>query len=168
MASADCKNGTPIRIRPHYVDGQPGNSWSSRLLHLSDELLILRGPVERPGEFPYASFYTDDIMTERYWFGQWYNIFTVHGAAGQLKGWYANTCMPPSFDGETVRYTDLDLDLWVWPDRRHVVLDEDEFEERVVATMPLSVVQNARRALDDLLADLEANGPLFRDPILLD
>jgi hypothetical protein len=168
LDSANGTEGKRIQVCPQYVDGKPGTGWSSRLFYLSDELLILRGPIERPGEFHYASFFPDDIMTERYWFGCWYNVFTVHDAAGQLKGWYANVCLPPSFDGDTVRYTDLDLDLWVWPDRRYVILDEDEFEARVVPSMPPHVVRRAWAVLADLLADLEANGPLFRDPIPLD
>lgn len=157
--------GTPIQVRPRYADGRPKQGWQARLIHRSEELLILRGPVQRSAELGYVTFAPDDVMTEHYWFERWYNIFALHDAHGGLKGWYANICTPITFDGQVIRYTDLDLDLWVWPDRGYRVLDEEDFQARVVSTMPESVVKKARGALEALLTDLQEGGPLFQEPI---
>jgi len=130
-------------------------------------MLLLRAPMQHPADLGYVVFAPEDTLAERYWFGRWYNILTLYGPDGRLKGWYANVCTPIAFDGQTIGYTDLDLDLWVRPDRGYLVLDEEEFQARVVSSQPSEVVAQARAALATLLADLEAGGPLFQDPLSL-
>ena len=38
-------------------------------------------------------------------------------------------CQPAFFEDGIISYIDLALDLWVSPDGRQTVLDEDEFED---------------------------------------
>jgi predicted RNA-binding protein associated with RNAse of E/G family len=45
-----------------------------------------------------------------------------------LKGWYCNIGKPAVIEADSVSYVDLALDLWVAPDGRQTVLDEDELE----------------------------------------
>jgi len=156
-------NGALVQVRPRWADDQPKPEWNGTLQSLSPELLVLRAEVAHPGNYGFVTLEPGDISFERYWFQRWYNIFSFYGGEGRFKGWYANIGTPITFDGETIRYTDLDLDLWVWPDRRFVVLDEDEFARRVEGEMPPGVVARARSALAELLNDLAAEGPLFRD-----
>jgi len=153
--------GTIIWVRPRYVDGRPKQGWWATLVHRTEELLVLRAPLQHPAELDYARFDLGDTLVERYWFDRWYNILAVYDPAGRHKGWYANICTPISFDGQTIRYTDLDLDLWVWPDRRFRILDEDEFAARVESSMPAAIVAKARAGLEELLLDLAGGGPLF-------
>jgi protein associated with RNAse G/E len=153
--------GMTIEVRPRYADGRVKQGWSAELIEHSEELLILQGLVQYPEELEIVNFEFGDVLTERYWFNRWYNIFALRTPQGQPKGWYANICTPITFDGKTIRYTDLDLDLWVWPDGRYRVLDEDAFEQRVVPTMPDTVVHKARAALQHLIADLKADRTLF-------
>ncbi len=150
-----------IAVRPRYADGRPKVTWQARLVHRSAEMLILQGPVQRSADLGFVQFLPEDALTERYWFGRWYNIFALYDEAGVLKGWYANICTPISFDGRTIRYTDLDLDLWVWPDHRYRVLDEEEFAARVVPVMPEAVIRKARAALETLIRDAEGERTLF-------
>ncbi|MBN1484087.1 MAG: DUF402 domain-containing protein [Chloroflexia bacterium] len=156
--------GSPIQVRPRYADGQPKTGWTARLIYQSPHLLILRGPPKKAVDLDFVQIELSDVFSERYWFDRWYNIFSLHDEQGQLKGWYANLCTPINFDGATIRYTDLDMDLWAWPDGDYVILDEEEFEQRVVLAMPPSLVKKARAALDSLIQDLRENGPLFQDP----
>jgi protein associated with RNAse G/E len=159
-------SGPLVQVRPRWADDQPKPGWNGMLIRRSPELLVLRAGVAHPGEHGFVTLEPGDVFFERYWFHRWYNIFSIYDGEERFKGWYANISTPITFDGETIRYTDLDLDLWVWPDRRFVVLDEDEFAQRVEREMPSSVVERARGALVELLNDLVAEGMLFREPVL--
>jgi hypothetical protein len=156
---------TIVQVRPRAASGRPKRGWWAVLVARNEEMLLLRAPMQHPADLGYVLFAPEDTVWERYWFGRWYNIFSIYGPDGRLKGWYANICTPISFDGRAVRYTDLELDLWVWPEGRYLVLDEEEFEAWVVGNMPPEVERKARAALDELLADLAAGRRLFREDL---
>jgi GrpB-like predicted nucleotidyltransferase (UPF0157 family)/protein associated with RNAse G/E len=62
--------------------------------------------------------------------GKWFNIVKIRNMQGRHTGYYCDVTTPPKLleDG-SVELTDLFLDLWVSPDLRYKVLDEDELEE---------------------------------------
>jgi protein associated with RNAse G/E len=66
---------------------------------------------------------------------------------GLLKAWYCNITRPVCLAGNTVLYDDLALDLLVYPDRRQLPLDEDEF---IALGLNKADQQNARSALIEL------------------
>ena len=146
------------------LKGQETWRYTGKVLRRSHNQIVLEAHFNRADmAFHGITLCRDDRFVETFYNDRWYNIFTLQGVDGQLKGWYANICTPISFDGGVIRYTDLDLDLWVWPDHRYRILDEEEFENRVVPAMPESVIRKAREALQTLLTDLEEGGPLFGD-----
>ena len=72
----------------------------------------------------------NDRFVETFFTDKWYNIFEIYDRDdGALKGWYCNLTKPAIIEAGQVSYVDLALDLWVTPDGRQVVLDEDELEE---------------------------------------
>lgn len=85
--------------------------------------------------------------------GRWYNVLRMEDPkTGALDSWYCNVTTPATFDGATVRYADLDLDVRVRPTGQAEVLDEDEFlENSRRLAYPPEVVEEARRAVDALL-----------------
>jgi predicted RNA-binding protein associated with RNAse of E/G family len=62
--------------------------------------------------------------------GRWFNVVKVRNLRGEHTGYYCDITTPPKLlkDG-SVEITDLFLDLWVSPDLRYMVLDQDELEE---------------------------------------
>ncbi len=81
-----------------------------------------------------------DRFVELYIRDEWFNIFEIHDRLDDhLKAWYCNVTLPAEFDRDTIRYTDLALDLLVFPDGRQLVLDENEFDE-------LTIEQHIRQA----------------------
>jgi predicted RNA-binding protein associated with RNAse of E/G family len=71
-----------------------------------------------------------DRFVEHYYTDRWYNIFAVYDRDnGKLKGWYCNVGEPAVIEDSLVSYVDLALDLWVSPNGKQTVLDEDEFEK---------------------------------------
>ena len=74
-----------------------------------------------------------------------------------LRNYYCNVNVPPSLDGETLSYIDLDLDILVAPDFSYQILDRDDFENNAkLYNYPVEVRKNAIQALDDLVRMIEA------------
>ena len=69
-----------------------------------------------------------DVFREWFYSDRWYNIFRVQDRdTGQLKGWYCNITRPAQIEEHRVAADDLALDVFVYPDGRTLLLDEDEF-----------------------------------------
>jgi len=61
--------------------------------------------------------------------GAWW--FAVWADDGNARWVAVDVCVPPSFDGEEWRFTDLELDLYKSGRGESGVFDEDEFEDAV-------------------------------------
>ncbi|MEM3701084.1 MAG: DUF402 domain-containing protein [Candidatus Bathyarchaeia archaeon] len=61
--------------------------------------------------------------------GKWFGVGKIRNLQGKHTGYYCDIVKPPRFlaDGG-IELTDLFLDLWVSPDLRFKVLDEEELE----------------------------------------
>src|SRR5574341_2645513 len=120
--------------------------------HFSRKELDLGFTVFRPGDRFVEHFYTDCG----------YNIFEIHAVEDdRLKGWYCNITRPAQLLGDVVQAEDLALDLWVDPDGRTLILDEDEF-----TALPISDAERdaARAALAELLRLVESGAPPLTRP----
>ena len=73
-------------------------------------------------------------------------MFQVYSESGDLKGWYCNVTKPAQVQDDELTFVDLALDLWVWPDRRYLVLDEDEFDDLAASTYSPEDAETARGA----------------------
>jgi predicted RNA-binding protein associated with RNAse of E/G family len=105
----------------------------------------------RAMDLGYVVFAPGDHFFEHYYSERWYNIFEVRSAEGALKGWYCNITRPACFLGDVVTSEDLELDLFVAPDRRHLLrLDLDEFEALALDVSEPEAYDAALRALQEL------------------
>jgi hypothetical protein len=125
--------------------------WRGRALRETAAQVTLEAFFDLPDTHHHGlQFCQGDRMVETYFMSRWYNIFEVYeGRNGAIRGWYCNIAHPAVRVGDTVQFTDLALDLLVFPDGRQVVLDEEEFralpiDERLRA--------QARAALEELQA----------------
>ncbi|MCC6236761.1 MAG: DUF402 domain-containing protein [Dehalococcoidia bacterium] len=115
------------------------------------------------GTFPAAIDFT-----MLFWPGQdrWYNVEHNHWVVTRPDGRlstssYANVSTPATFDGDTVRWVDLDLDVTV-RDGLVELVDEDEFDEhRTRMAYPESVITRAREAASELLRLAVLGAPPF-------
>jgi predicted RNA-binding protein associated with RNAse of E/G family len=99
------------------------------------------GVVLKPGDRFVETFYSD----------RWYNVFEIYDRDdGRLKGWYCNIGRPAELEPESVSYVDLALDLWVTPDGRQSVLDEDEFASLAIDDETRARARDALRELQSL------------------
>ena len=121
-----------LRVAPRRHDGSPKFSYPVSALELSEKRWVLHG-VFGPEVGPHSErlgFYPGDHTIEFYVVGDWANVYAVFSPDGQARGFYCNIGTPPEREGDSVIYTDLDIDLLVRADGSHMVLDEDEYQER--------------------------------------
>ena len=145
--------GRAIRITSTKYDGSPHwdfDSWFIReegpllvtMNFAGQELTTWRGPWITPYE-----------THNHFWSDRWYNVMRLqYPRGGDFDGWYCNVATPARYDGETVRYADLDLDVRVSAEGKPKVLDEDEFLENSRRMgYPPEVIEQARTAVDELV-----------------
>ena len=152
--------GRVVRVDSLKFDGRLHRSWPARLVRRDGTLFVLEGVFETEvrhqmlGTIPAGT-----LSTEFYWTDRWYSIFIFRAPTGALRYCYCNVNRPAEFDGRTLRFVDLDIDVLVAPDFSYTVLDEDEFEANAAAyAYPEELRVRARGALAQLLRLIEARG----------
>jgi predicted RNA-binding protein associated with RNAse of E/G family len=140
-----------ITVTKRNPEGQVTWQYQGRLLRREPDAVVLEARFNRP-DMPFMGtvLKEGDRFLETFFTDRWYNIFEIYDREdGRMKGWYCNIGRPAVLDGGTVSYVDLALDLWISPDGRQTVLDEDEF-----ASLELDpgTRANALAALEELKA----------------
>jgi predicted RNA-binding protein associated with RNAse of E/G family len=125
--------------------------------------LLVHARWERKAmDLGYVVFAPGDHFFEHYYTGRWYNIFEVRSAEGALKGWYCNVTRPALVDGDLVTSEDLELDLFVAPDRQRLLrLDREEFEALGLDVTEPEAYAAALRALSELEEMVRSGAPPF-------
>ncbi|MCH8066673.1 MAG: DUF402 domain-containing protein [Chloroflexi bacterium] len=109
------------------------------------------------------SFNQGDRFLETYYSDRWYNIMRRElPNGGGLYGWYCNVTTPAEYDGQNIRYVDLDLDVIVDARLVATVVDEDEFLQHSESmAYPPDVIEQSRAAVDELLQLVRSGQPPF-------
>jgi predicted RNA-binding protein associated with RNAse of E/G family len=125
--------------------------------------LLVHARWERKAmDLGYVVFAPGDHFFEHYYTERWYNIFEVRSAEGALKGWYCNVTRPALVDGDLVTSEDLELDLFVAPDRQRLLrLDQEEFEALGLDVTEPEAYAAALRALHELEEMARSGSPPF-------
>jgi uncharacterized protein len=111
-------------------------------------------------------FKKGDLFYEAYFRDKWYNINEIYDRDdGRLKCWYCNITRPPQISRWHIWYIDLALDLLVYPDRRQLVLDEDELDDLHLPQEELDRVWGALAELQQIYT-LPADVHLRRDSVV--
>ena len=147
----------PIVVRACKYDGSEHRRWTAQLVKQEGALIVL--DAKFPEEIIHDSLGTIAAGThslEYYWLDRWYNIFRFAQPNGELRNYYCNVNVPPTFDGETLSYVDLDLDILVAPDLSYRILDIVDFERNTEEyCYPSALQANARQAVDELVRLIE-------------
>ena len=145
-------------------DGAEHRRWSARLIEKVDSLIVLDAKFEEHIEHNLLrTIPIGTLSTEYYWLDRWYNVFRFRDADLNLKRFYCNINMPPRFDGQTLTYVDLDIDVLVEPDLSYRVLDLEDFQENARQyNYPVEIQTGAHRALDELIGLIETRAFPFK------
>jgi protein associated with RNAse G/E len=142
----------PVTVRACKFDGREHRRWEARVLRRADSLLVLDGRFETEVHHNLLGTIARGTMSiEYYWLDRWYNVFRFLEPDGELRNYYCNVNLPPTYDGRVLSFVDLDMDILVAPDLSYRVLDEDEFEANARDYgYPASIRARAHQALSEL------------------
>jgi predicted RNA-binding protein associated with RNAse of E/G family len=124
-----------------------------------EQRLPVRNPRREFGRVVVAKGYVGEWFIFR---GRWYDVGKFYDRRRRFTGYYCDIIRPVtrllSNATKTSIITDLFLDLWITPDGRYMVLDEDELDvalaENIISS---SLARQARRELQ-LLIQLTKSG----------
>ena len=142
-----------ITVNSRKFDGTIRRSWNCELVEDRGGLLVFVGKFETDVRHPdLGHIKKDTVSYEYYWRERWYSIFRFHEPSGSLRNLYCNINMPPRFEDGVLDYVDLDIDIVVWPDLSHEVLDREEFERNaLLLNYPAEVKEKVEATLQELL-----------------
>lgn len=154
-------SGTGLLIDVFKYDGRPHMRWPMNLIRRDGPLITARGEhgrvvdhFTRCRQIPIGN-----RSVEYYWTDRMYTVAAEILPRGELRRYYCNIILPPVFEEERVTWVDMDLDLWVYPDRSWSVVDEDEFEAHSRSMgYPDEVQERCRQALQELIRLVESGG----------
>lgn len=117
--------------------GEEAWRYQGEVLERTADCVVLQAYFDREDlDFHGMPLCRGDRFVETYYTKRWYNIYEIHARDDDhLRGWYCNIAKPAVFDGDTLSYIDLGLDLLVFPDGRQVILDEKEFNDLELSLM---------------------------------
>jgi protein associated with RNAse G/E len=146
-----------INVKTFKLDGKPHRSWNAELVRQKGSLLVLDGMFSADIEHDLlGTIAAGTRSVEYYWMERWYNVFRFTQPTGELRNYYCNISVPPSFDGATLSYVDLDLDILVAPDFSYQILDEEEFERSAKLYGHENELRTkARLALEELIVMID-------------
>jgi len=110
------------------------SAYKNRLLYADEKVIVSEG-IARPKRVVIVE--GSIVLDQGYpvvWFvfrGEWYDIGKVYDRKNRLKGYYSDIIKPAEIENNTVRITDLFLDLWISTKREVTILDMDEYNEAV-------------------------------------
>jgi protein associated with RNAse G/E len=147
-----------IEVQTFKFDGQLHRTWNAKFVRQEGSLIVLDARFQDEIEHELVGTIASGTHSlEYYWLDRWYNIFRFAEPNGELRNYYCNVNVPPTFAGEILSYVDLDLDILVAPDFSYQVLDEQDFESNAqIYRYPEQVQQKARRAVEELVEMIEA------------
>jgi hypothetical protein len=146
------KAPTPLSIIKNDHTGREVWRYEGVLLERHPNRVVLEARFNRDDMYlDYVVFRRGDRFVEQFYSDRWYNIFEIHDVSDDhVKGWYCNFARPARFADGVIESDDLALDLWVYPDGRHLTLDRDEFDA-------LPITSEERRAVLAALDELTSS-----------
>lgn len=147
-----------ITVRACKYDGSEHRRWPAKVLKQEGSLLVLDASF--PEDISHdllGTILSGTRSIEYYWLDRWYNVFRFSQPNGELRSYYCNVNIPPEFDGQTLKYVDLDIDILVEPDLTYRVVDLNDFELNAQRYNYSAQVQtNAAHALTELIDLIES------------
>jgi protein associated with RNAse G/E len=157
-----------IVLRSVKFDGALNYFWPARVVQEDTAGFIWATPAGAPFTRPNRVIAVPHDWLGRVWYDRWYAVDAsltppTRGAEpGTLVHYYCNLGMPGAWEGDVFRYVDLDLDVQIFPDGRHELLDEDEFAAHQVRYgYPADVIAATERAARDAIALARAGAAPF-------
>ncbi len=154
-----CPVVTTVREIKRNLDGRV-LQFECELLYRDDERAVLHYVSPTGYECADVQMEAGCHTTALYHVGRPYVFWRIAAPDGTLHGHYLHLAENIRLEDERVTWDDLAVDVWVWPDGRHVVWDEDElwaFHQRgLVSAEKVAAIEAIKREVVGRLADVVA------------
>lgn len=135
-------------------------SQPSLVLQATDDTIVLAHELSPHRPVEYLGQTVMDVGHWGVWFlfnGRPFDVGRIYRPDRTWTGYYVDVLEPVRWEGSDPNtlapITDLFLDLWIAPDGKYMVLDEDEFEEAISSGhLTGEQIAHARRVLQELIA----------------
>lgn len=118
--------GSSIKIISYKHDGAIHRIWQSNLvLHVTNSLVIIGNDQTEVLESDGRIWTTREPAITYFYKDYWFNAIGMIRESGIF--YYCNISSPFVYDNGVLKYIDYDLDVKVFPDFTHKLLDEDEY-----------------------------------------
>jgi protein associated with RNAse G/E len=160
--------GTPLPIAVRKYDGRHRFVVETVTLATTPTMLVARGEAGRRFITAGGTAHLPTVTLEYFPAGRWYNVLSYfEPTTGALERHFCNIIAPAMWDGATLSYIDLDLDLVVSPTGVVTVEDVGDFRRNARRwRYPAAVRRGALAALREV-RDLAARGvpPFTAEPL---
>jgi protein associated with RNAse G/E len=142
-----------IAVQVFKRDGSKHRRWNARLQRRVDQLIVLDAEFDVDVSHDLMGEIARGTKTiEYYWLNRWYSVFQFLREDGSTRLFYCNVNTPPEFDGATLTYVDLDIDLLVNTDFSYQIVDLDEFEANAqIYNYSTEEIERAHQATAELI-----------------
>jgi len=122
---------------------------------------VLSYVSQRAYNFQSVRFEKGCRTTALYQSGEPYVFWRIDSPSGELLGYYIHLAANVSIGPDWVTWDDLTVDLWVHPDGRYEVWDEDELqrlrERGTIGGEQLRAIEEAKQRVIENLAEIVAS-----------
>jgi protein associated with RNAse G/E len=168
LGAGSLRAGAPLPIAVRKYDGRRRFIVETTVFAATPGLLVARGNAGRRFITASGTRHLPTITLEYFPAGRWYNVLSYFDAAtGALEYHFCNILAPAEWDGTTLSYIDLDLDLRITPDGHATIEDLPDFRRNARAwRYPPAFRHGALAALRELRTLAAHRRPPFTaDPL---
>jgi protein associated with RNAse G/E len=151
-------------IRALRIDGTTKRFWRCHLVSRNANRLVFFGTFDYGIDHPDLGLIEAGTFSVEYFpFNKWFNVFLFFRPDGSFRNFYCNVSKPFSMKGACLEYTDLDVDVIVWPDGRIEVTDLDDLQKNVRKFgLAADIVEKVNCVADDLVKLANSRRWIFR------
>jgi hypothetical protein len=152
-------------IRLH--SDKPPQEFSCDLLHHQEKYAVLRYVTPGSNTVGATTIEKGTVTIAHYWEERNYILWIFKKPDASIIGYLFHIARDVEIGEDSVRYVDLELDIWFSPDGTPTVLDEDEvkdyhkkgiFDDRTIALIEeqkMEILKNFRTIIKDVWIDEE-------------
>ena len=146
------KKGEKLSIHCYKHNGKIDRiSGEAIVLDVTDDYIVCANNKVKLTENDGRSHRTKEAAILFFYKNEWFNILAQLKKFGLF--YYCNIASPFIFDGKIIKYIDYDLDLRVFPDGSHKILDKNEYKyHKLLMKYPKEIDTIAHDSLDKLIS----------------
>lgn len=160
------KKGEKLAIHCYKHNGKIDRiSGEAIVLDVTDDYIVCANNKVKLTENDGRSHRTKEAAILFFYKNEWFNVLAQLKKFGLF--YYCNIASPFIFDGKIIKYIDYDLDLRIFPDGTHKILDKNEYKyHKMIMRYPEEIDTIVHDSLDRLIKMKENHEPPFQEELI--